>query len=108
MKDLITKEDLKAHGFTESQVSILQKLAEKDNKSFTSLLEELKKRFYAGIFLFSLMTVVLIISGINYEKGHFTGIAIASIFLYASVIFLIPMRLGYKAMKFMRSRKKSF
>lgn len=107
MKDAITKEELKNHGFTDSQLKILQEYSDNDNKPFITLLEELKKRFYAGVLLVSLMTIVLLVSVINYDNGHLLGVTIASIVLYASVAFIIPMGFGYKAMKYLKLKKKS-
>lgn len=105
MKETITREELKRHGFTDNQVNILQEYSDKDNKPFITLLEELKKRYYAGIFLVSFMTIVLLVSIINYDNGHFIGIIVASIIVYASVMFLIPMQFGYKAMKYLKIKK---
>ncbi|WP_261641528.1 hypothetical protein [Erwinia mallotivora] len=107
MKETITSKELKNYGFTDNEVNILQDYSHKDNKSFISLLKELKKRFYAGIFLVSLMTIVLLVSVINYDNGHLIGVIVVSIILYASVIFLIPMKFGYKAMKYLKIKKNS-
>ena len=105
MKDAITKEELKNHGFTDSQLKILQEYSDNDNKPFITLLEELKKRFYAGVLLVSLMTIALLVSILNYDNGHLIGVVIVSIILYTSVIFLIPMQFGYKAMKYLKMKK---
>jgi len=107
MTEKITREELKNYGFTDNQVNILQKYSDKDNKPFIILLEELKKRFYAGVFLVSLMTIALLASVVNYDNGHLIGVVIVSIILYASVLFLIPMQFGFKAMKYLKTKKNS-
>ncbi|EOS93714.1 hypothetical protein LU631_11455 [Erwinia tracheiphila] len=107
MKETITREELKNYGFTDNQINILQEYSDKDDKPFITLLEELKKRFYAGVLLVSLMTIALLVSVLNYDNGHLIGFVIVSIILYTSVIFLIPMQFGYKAMKYLKIKKNS-
>lgn len=104
MIEIKLKESLKNQGFTEGEVNLLQEMSEKDNKPLITLLEELKKRFYAGLFLSALMTIVLIISIINHDNGHLIGILVAAIIVYSSVFFIIPMKFGYKSMKYLKTR----
>ncbi|AEG95190.1 hypothetical protein [Klebsiella aerogenes] len=108
MKTNITEKDLVDNGFSDKNISRLKEILsrqENSGESLTTLITDLRKRFYAGALclalLFSLAIFALIFYpiavGLSYIPAMIIGIAI--------IYYVIPLDLSWKAWRFVKGSK---
>ena len=100
--------ELKEQGFTDSDLRHLKKILSRVHNNqctLSSLLIDLSKRFWAGI-LGMLAMIFLAILGAVYDSGENTYAYIIVIgFVMLLIYFMIPMKLAWKARKYVASKK---
>ena len=107
MNDLEMESNLLKNGFTEKNITHMRKIISRDDEgkeTFTTLLYDLKKRFYAGCLLsLVLLTPLLIMIGTSSDdiKIYLIVLIFGMICLY----YIIPMNLAWKSYKFLLKKK---
>lgn len=108
MEKNLTEKDLADYGFTEKNISRLKEvLSRPENKdeTFSSLIEDLSKRFYGGIICLLLTFAPFTFLPFMYPiKLTFLYIPLA-IFGVIAAYYIIPLNLSWKAYKFKKGSK---
>lgn len=102
MNKMQIEEILVKEGFTPQEVSVIRQHAEKDSYPYPWLLSQLKKRFIVAMIL-----IAILLTGLIYiiRSGTKENLFSYSITLVAGSTILynfIPLKLAYKAFKFLR------
>ncbi len=110
MTNIEMEKELLANGFTEKEVNRLKKFltAEYSNEGDTleSLILDLKKRFipsYFCIFLVLLLYPLIVTKPVLIELSVYLVIAIFSFFC---INLITPMKLSFKAYRFLKNKNK--
>ncbi len=102
MGNQLTEDDLREHGFTEKEIARLREILarqESQNKSYFDLIDELRKRLWAGVLGFFIVFIVLIHWCYNYDSiNHFAYFFIL-LFGFSVVYKLTPFPMALKAYK---------
>lgn len=108
MERELTETDLIAKGFTENNISRFRNVLsrkENRNESYRSLIDDLSKRFIAGVICAILILIpFLILPAIYPGPLVFYYLPVALIGLLA-IYFLIPMNLSWKAYRLVKDLK---
>ncbi|EMB4312585.1 TPA: hypothetical protein QHU19_003402 [Klebsiella aerogenes] len=98
----LTEDDLREHGFTDKEIARLREILtrqESQNKSYFDLIDELRKRLWAGVLGFFIVFIVLIHWCYNYKSiNHFAYFFIL-LFGFSVVYKLTPFPMALKAYK---------
>lgn len=101
MKDNISENDLKNHGFTDSEIDRLKEILtrpESKNDTYATLLDDLRKRFWGSAICMFIVLIVTVFWACNFESNDFTYPVII-IFLVFVIYKLTPVPMAYKAYK---------
>ncbi|SFT77726.1 hypothetical protein SAMN05192562_10237 [Kosakonia arachidis] len=107
-KKNITEKDLLDNGFTEKNISRLKEVLsrqENTDESFTTLIKDLSKRFYAGVICLILLFVLFAVAFIFYPAPVILSYIPVVIIGMAIVYYIIPLNLSWKAWKLMKGSK---
>lgn len=104
MSDIKMEKALVEAGFSSKDLNILRKYVKKEQTSYLSLLHELNKRFYFSMLL--VIIVVLMWGSIYFfgEQHSLISFSIAALIFLVIIYILTPIRLSFKAMKFIRKK----
>jgi hypothetical protein len=104
----ITEKDLVDNGFSKKNISRLKEILsrqENTDESFTTLINDLSKRFYAGviclILLFGLVAFALFFYPISVSLSYIPVVIIGVAIIY----YVIPLNLSWKAWRLMKGLK---
>ena len=98
----LTEDDLREHGFTEKEIARLREILarqESQNKSYFDLIDELRKRLWAGVLGFFIVFIVLIHWCYNYESINHSAYFFILLFGFSVVYKLTPFPMALKAYK---------
>lgn len=108
MEKNITEKDLIDNGFTEKNISRLKEVLsrqENTDESFTTLIKDLSKRFYAGVICLILLLVLFAFAFAFYPASVILSYIPVVIIGVAIVYYVIPLNLSWKAWKLMKGSK---
>lgn len=108
MERELTEKDLIKNGFTEKHIARLREVLsrkESGNESYRSLIDDLSKRFIAGIICVILILAPFLILPAIYPGSLVFYYIPVAIFGCLAIYFLIPMNLSWKAYKLVKSVK---
>ncbi|PWC10280.1 hypothetical protein [Brenneria corticis] len=105
MSDTAMEKKLAEHGFSDKEIARLKEISIRDSENYLSLLHDLRKRFYAGVFMSIAMIVIWCGAVIVNASEHLIGISVAAIVVVGAVYFITPMRLASKAFFFLGRNK---
>ncbi len=98
----LTEDDLREHGFTDKEIARLREILarqESQNKNYFDLIDDLRKRLWAGVLGFFIVFIVLIHGCYSYELiNHFSYLFIL-LFGFSVVYKLTPFPMALKAYK---------
>ncbi|HHT2830420.1 hypothetical protein [Klebsiella aerogenes] len=98
----LTEDDLREHGFTDKEIARLREILarqESQNKNYFDLIDDLRKRLWAGVLGFFIVFIVLIHGCYSYELiNHFAYLFIL-LFGFSVVYKLTPFPMALKAYK---------
>lgn len=107
MNDDEMEAKLLKNGFTEKNIKHMRKIISRDDEgkeTFTTLLYDLKKRFYAGCFLVLVLLLPLLVM-ICTSSGDIKTHLIILIFGMVCVYYIIPLNLAWKSYRFLSGKK---
>lgn len=99
MKKQITENDLREHGFTEKEIARLREMLtrpESKNETYSTLLDDLRKRFWGGVIGICIALVIVITWVLNFESNDFTY-PIIVVFLLVVTYKLTPIPMAVKS-----------
>ncbi|USL59541.1 hypothetical protein [Pantoea ananatis] len=102
MNKIQIEEMLAKEGFTTHEVSAIRQHAEKGGYSYTWLLSQLKKRFIVAIILIAILLAGLIYTIHSGTQENLVSYLITLVACLAIFYTFIPLKLAYKAFKFLR------
>lgn len=108
MERELTEKDLIAKGFTEKNIARLREVLsrkESGNESYRSLIDDLSKRFIAGIICAILIFIPFFILPAIYPGSLVLYYIPVALFGFFAVYFLIPMNLSWKAYRLVKDLK---
>lgn len=91
-------------GFTAKNIAHMRKIISRDEtqtETYSTLLEDLKKRFWAGCFICVIFLTVMIIFILKYSASEMSSYLIVMSFGLYVTYYLIPMNLAWKASKYL-------
>lgn len=100
--------DLKANGFTDKDISRLRTIVESvptKDQTFSSIVLDLSKRFWGGVIGMLLMAVIAIFGSIYDSAENFVIYLIVILFGVTVVYIVTPMKLAWKAHRYMAKKK---
>lgn len=100
--------DLKANGFTDKDISRLRTIVESvptKDQTFSSIVLDLSKRFWGGVIGMLLMAVIAIFGSIYDSAENFIIYLIVILFGVTVVYIVTPMKLAWKAHRYMAKKK---
>ncbi|MDZ7320092.1 hypothetical protein N4G41_00380 [Kosakonia sacchari] len=107
MASELTEKDLRDNGFSEKNLSRLKEVLTRDenaSETLSTLVDDLSKRFYAGVICLILILAPLIFLPVFYPPSLLLYYLPVAIFGVIAVWFLIPPGLSWKAHKVMKGR----
>ncbi|MCX0499789.1 hypothetical protein [Erwinia billingiae] len=108
MNDMDFVNDLKANGFTEKDISRLRSIVESaptKDQTFSSIVLDLSKRFWGGVIGMLLMAVIAFFGSI-YDSAENLVIYLIVILFGVTVVYIVtPMKLAWKAHRYMAKKK---
>lgn len=100
--------DLKANGFTDKDISRLRTIVESvptKDQTFCSIVLDLSKRFWGGVIGMLLMAVIAFF-GCIYDSAENLVIYLIVILFGVTVVYIVtPMKLAWKAHRYMAKKK---
>ncbi|ELQ7070392.1 hypothetical protein QQ096_000850 [Salmonella enterica] len=105
MKKQITENDLREHGFTEKEIARLREILtrpESKNETYLGLINDLGKRFLAGILCLVLIFIPIIPISFLYHRDVLISYIPVLIVCCFVVYVLIPLKMSWKAYKMQR------
>lgn len=105
VQKVLTERDLAENGFTDKNISRLKEILsrnENQDESFSTLIEDLSKRFYGGVICLVLILAPMIFLPFFYSISllmYYLPVAIFGVF---TVYVLAPLGLSWKAHNFMK------
>ncbi|MEN4978003.1 hypothetical protein ABEI05_07770 [Erwinia billingiae] len=108
MNDMDFVNDLKANGFTDKDISRLRTIVESvptKDQTFSSIVLDLSKRFWGGVIGMLLMAVIAIFGSIYDSAENFVIYLIVILFGVTVVYIVTPMKLAWKAHRYMAKKK---
>lgn len=103
MNDSEMESILLKNGFTERNITHMLKIISRDDEgkeTFTTLIYDLKKRFYAGCLLILVLLMPLLIM-IGNSSGDVKTYFMVLIFGMMCLYYIIPMNLAWKSYRFL-------
>ena len=103
MNDSEMESILLKNGFTERNITHMRKIISRDDEgkeTFTTLIYDLKKRFYAGCLLILVLLMPLLIM-IGNSSGDVKTYFMVLIFGMMCLYYIIPMNLAWKSYRFL-------
>ena len=103
----LTEKDLLENGFTVRNVSRLREVLnrnENTGETLLGLVDDLSRRFYAGVICLLLVLAPLIFLPVFYPPSLLLYYLPVAIFGVIAVWYLIPLGLSWKAYRMMKSR----
>jgi hypothetical protein len=108
LNDMDFVNDLKANGFTDKDISRLRTIVESvptKDQTFSSIVLDLSKRFWGGVIGMLLMAVIAIFGSIYDSAENFIIYLIVILFGVTVVYIVTPMKLAWKAHRYMAKKK---
>lgn len=108
MERELTENNLIKSGFTEKHIARLREILsrkESGNESYRSLIDDLSKRFIAGIICVILILAPFLILPAIYPGSIVLYYIPVALFGFFAVYFLIPMNLSWKAYRLVKDLK---
>lgn len=108
MERELTEKDLIKNGFTEKHIARLREILsrkESGNESYRSLIDDLSKRFIAGIICVIFILAPFLILPAIYPGSIVLYYTPVALFGFFAVYFLIPMNLSWKAYRLVKDLK---
>ncbi|WP_312776714.1 hypothetical protein [Pseudescherichia sp.] len=98
------EKNLHGSGFSGKDITALRHYIEKEGSSYPGLLSELNIRFIAAMILVLIMTGVWIYTVAYKDQVTIIAYSITMLIVAPIFYFLTPLKLGYKAFRYMRKR----
>lgn len=98
----LTEDDLREYGFTDKEIARLREVLtrqESQNKNYFDLINELRKRLWAGVLGFFIVFLVLIHWFYNYSSTNHFAYPFILLFGFLVVYKLTPFPMALKAYK---------
>ncbi|WP_034913706.1 hypothetical protein [Erwinia sp. 9145] len=109
MNDMDFINDLKANGFTDKDISRLRNIVESvptKDQTFASIVLDLSKRFWGGVISLAIIAICFIFGLLHAdEKSKVISYFIGAIFGVTVVYIVTPMKLAWKAYRYMAKNK---
>ncbi len=108
MEKVLTEKDLMMKGFTEKNVTHLRDLLsrkESGNETYWTLIDDLSKRFIAGVVCAILILIPFLILPAIYPGSLIFYYIPVALFGILAIYFLIPINLSWKAYKLVKGFK---
>lgn len=105
MERNITEKDLIDNGFTKKDISRLKEILsrqESTDESFTTLIKDLSKRFYAGVICLILLLTLFAFAFTFYPTSVILSYIPVVIIGVAIIYYVIPLNLSWKAWKLIK------
>lgn len=106
MNDIELVSELRKNGFNENNIKHLQKIIVRSEgrETLSTLLVDLKKRFYAGCLMLIVIFIPLVCKVMFNISGSLTAYIIAFAFSFYCVYQIVPLILAWKAYRFLSKR----
>ncbi|HEN3280922.1 TPA: hypothetical protein U5D21_002773 [Yersinia enterocolitica] len=104
MTELEMENKLLDHGFTDKNIAHMRKIILRDEtqtETYSTLLEDLKKRFWAGCFICAIFLTVMIVFILKYTVSEMSSYLIVMSFGLYATYYIIPMNLAWKAYRYL-------
>ncbi|HBS5680007.1 hypothetical protein [Klebsiella sp. 141240] len=98
----LTEDDLREHGLTDKEIARLREILtrqESQNKNYFDLIDELRKRLWAGVLGFFIIFIVVIHWVYNYKTTNHFAYSFILLFGFLVVYKLTPLPVALKAYK---------
>lgn len=108
MQKVLTERDLADNGFTDKNISRLKEILsrnENQDESFSTLIEDLSKRFYGGVICLVLVLAPMIFLPLFYSISLLMYYLPVAIFGVIAVYFITPFGLSWKAHNLIKGQK---
>lgn len=95
----LTEDDLREYGFTDKEIARLREVLtrqESKNETYTTLIDDLRKRFWGGIIVVCIALVITVLWIFNFESNDFTYPVII-VFILIAIWKLTPFPMAFKA-----------
>lgn len=105
VKKDITEKDLSANGFTEKEIARLREILtrpESKNETYAGLVNNLEKRFFAGVLCLTLIFIPILPIAFSYRSDVLISYIPVFAFCFFAIYFLIPLKMSWKAYKMQR------
>ncbi|EPE4165728.1 membrane protein [Yersinia bercovieri] len=92
------------NGFTAKNIAHMRKIISRDDtqkETYSSLLKDLKKRFFAGCLICAIFLTVLVIFIIKYSVSETSSYLIVMFFGLFATYYIIPMNLAWKSYRYL-------
>ncbi|UNK27362.1 hypothetical protein MNO11_21535 [Serratia plymuthica] len=92
------------NGFTAKNISHMRKIISRDDtqkETYSSLLKNLKKRFFSGCFICAIFLTVLIVFILKYSISEVSSYLIVMFFGLYATYYIIPMNLAWKSYRYL-------
>lgn len=99
MNKLIKEDDLRNNGFSEEEIELLRDNTNSpglEDVKYASIIDDLRKRFWCGIFFLFIIVVVFIVWCQDLSNYSYPVMIFA---VSLGIYFFTPLIMGYKALK---------
>ncbi|CQD42361.1 hypothetical protein [Yersinia mollaretii] len=105
MTELEMEKKLLENGFTAKNIEHMRKIISRDEEqkeTYSSLLKDLKKRFFGGCLIFVILFTPLIIMLFNnYTTDELSSYIIALVFGLYITYYIVPVNLAWKSYRYL-------
>ncbi|ABS46978.1 MULTISPECIES: hypothetical protein [Yersinia pseudotuberculosis complex] len=110
MTELEMEKKLLNNGFTAKNIAHMRKIISRDDKkkeTYSSLLIELKKRFFAGCLICAILFTPLIFMMFNdYTSDEIFSYLVALIFGLYMTYYITPLNLAWKSYRYLSNKEE--
>lgn len=110
MTELEMENKLLDHGFTDKNIAHMRKIISRDEtqtETYSTLLEDLKKRFWAGCFICVILFTPLIFMMFNdYTSDEIFSYLVALIFGLFMTYYITPLNLAWKSYRYLSNKEE--
>lgn len=103
MNNIEMEQKLAKHGFTGKDITALRQYLSKDGTTYSVLLEELRKRFLVSIVLLVVIAAGFVWTVAYEDRESIISYAITIVIVFVIFYIFTPLRLGFKAFRFIRN-----
>lgn len=98
------------NGFTTKDIGKLRSIVKKDESqsdTLQTLVIDLSKRFWGGVIGVSILILIGLYGALNADKSDFLSYVIVLGFAFLIIYFVTPLRLSWKAYRFIKKNDNS-